>query len=172
MSRNLTDITNSLAYVSNNITMLDMLLEFERTLDNTELYAYKNWISGELVEGPTVERYWVTCKFMYPYKMMPDPAGGLRLEKIGCKIKYDKDKLKVPMKVKDHSSYTNPNTKRVRLKVHPVWIVTIRMPRHFIDERILDDIEAANNVSINTDDISAAYDGAVEDVTDLGTGDF
>ena len=55
------------------------LLDFERVLDSVHLYAYENWVKGELVAGPKVEKHWVTCSFMWPKKMMPEPMGAKRL---------------------------------------------------------------------------------------------
>ena len=37
------------------------LLDFERVLDDADLYAYVNWEIGELVQGPMVKRYTVSC---------------------------------------------------------------------------------------------------------------
>ena len=34
-------------------------------LDNLNVYAYKNLLKGEAVEGPKIERYWVTVTLMY-----------------------------------------------------------------------------------------------------------
>ena len=31
------------------------LLDFERVLDKNHLYAYENWVKGELVEGPKLK---------------------------------------------------------------------------------------------------------------------
>ena len=36
--------------INGNETLLDLLLEFEKILDETGIYAYKNWASGEVVE--------------------------------------------------------------------------------------------------------------------------
>ena len=45
-----------------------VLLDFERVLDELDIYSYKNWRFGELVEGPDVSRYTVTCIFSLPGK--------------------------------------------------------------------------------------------------------
>ena len=66
------------------------LLDYERVLDEADLYAYQNWELGELVQGPDVKRYTVSCIFMWPYKLMPDPRACKRLASIGCKIKFKK----------------------------------------------------------------------------------
>ena len=52
---------------------MSTILDFERVLDESDLYAFKNWILGELVDGPDIGRYTVKCTFMWPYKLMPDP---------------------------------------------------------------------------------------------------
>jgi hypothetical protein len=50
---------------------LTTLLDFERVLDQLDLYVFSNWKKGELVEGPIIEKYFVTCVFMCPNKIMP-----------------------------------------------------------------------------------------------------
>ena len=52
--------------INGNKTLLDMLLEFEKVLDDTGIYAYKNWMAGEVVEGPILERHWFNVTLMYP----------------------------------------------------------------------------------------------------------
>jgi hypothetical protein len=47
-------------YGSNN--SLNILKDFERVLDELDLYVYENWIDGELIEGPEESRYYITCK--------------------------------------------------------------------------------------------------------------
>ncbi len=69
---------------------INTLLDFERVLDEADLYAYKNWGLGELVDGPDSKRYSVSCIFMYPEKLMPDPRGGKRLINLGCTIQFKK----------------------------------------------------------------------------------
>jgi hypothetical protein len=51
MATDLDSIKQTLVNISKGESLLDTLLEFERTLDNAEIFAYKNWILGELVEG-------------------------------------------------------------------------------------------------------------------------
>jgi hypothetical protein len=57
---------------------LTTLLDFERVLDEMDIYAFKNWEIGELVAGPDINKYTVGVTFMWPEKMMPDPRGGKR----------------------------------------------------------------------------------------------
>ena len=55
------------------------LLDYERVLDELDIYAFKNWGLGELVQGPEIGKYRVSCIFMWPEALMPDPRGGRRL---------------------------------------------------------------------------------------------
>ena len=57
MATNLDAIKGTLVGITKGENVLDMLIEFERTLDNLEIFAYKNWLMGELVSGPDIERY-------------------------------------------------------------------------------------------------------------------
>ena len=171
MSRHLNDIKNKLSYLHANVNVLDLLMEFERTMDNADLYAYQNWMEGEIVEGPEIDRYWVTVDFMFPYSMMPDPMGGMRLVKLGCKVTYRKDCFDVPVTVTGRNSYSDFSKRKAKIKTHKVWIVSIRMPKRFLDERILDIIGSngdENSIAVDTDDISAAYDANTESVEDFG----
>jgi hypothetical protein len=97
-----TSIINTIKGVYFSDGMINSLLDFERVLDEADLYAYKNWDLGELVRGPNVEKYSVSCVFMYPEKLMPDPRGGKRLIKLGCTIKFKKTTMEVPVKIESH----------------------------------------------------------------------
>ena len=82
------------------------LLDFERVLDELDLYAFKNWIIGELVQGPVINKYTVSCIFMWPEKLMPDPRGGRRLLPFDCEVKYKKITMEIPMKIRQRISKT------------------------------------------------------------------
>ena len=43
-----------------------VLKDFERVLDELDLYVYKNWEDGELVSVPNIKRHWIICSFMWP----------------------------------------------------------------------------------------------------------
>ena len=64
---------------------MSTLLDFERVLSEADIYAYKNWELGELVDGPIIRRYEVICTFMWPSGIMPDPRGAKRLLPLGCR---------------------------------------------------------------------------------------
>jgi len=85
--------------------IMSTLLDFERVLDEADLYAFQNWELGELVSGPNVRRYDVSCIFMYPAKLMPNPKGAKRLLTVGCDIKFKKTKIKAPIKIENPDDY-------------------------------------------------------------------
>lgn len=160
MPKKVNDTLALIRRLSGKVTAMDMLLEFEKTLDHVSLYAYKNWINGELVEGPDVDRYWFRTTWMYPLKMMPDPEGALRLIKYGCKVYYAKDVFIQPDRVlspKDASRDDSAQPKKARMLKIPVWLVVIEMPRKFIDDAY-DGILEFEDEEVDIEDINAAWD--------------
>jgi len=135
---------------------MNTLLDFERVLDEADLYAYKNWELGELVQGPDVKRYTVSCVFMYPYKLMPDPRGSKRLLNVGVNIKYKKTKIKVPVKI-DSPDYYKPGTHYPKLVEREIWLVRIEMPKELMDDIKEGSIDLAGQ-TINLEDLDSAYD--------------
>ena len=75
MTISLKVLNDQIKVVSETNTLLDMLLEFEKTLDSLNLYAFKNWSKGEVLEGPTLSRHYINVKLLYVHDDMPDPAG-------------------------------------------------------------------------------------------------
>lgn len=152
MTTDIDSIKQTLVGISRGDSILDTLLEFERTLDNAEIFAYKNWILGELVEGPIIGRYWYKVVLMYPYSMMPDPDAGLRLTKLGAMVSFKKGVFKRPTKVKGPQDWVDPESKRAKMVETEVWLVTIELPMKYIkrgientDEIIQKDIEDTNS---------------------------
>lgn len=176
MTTDLETIKATLVGISKGDSILDTLLEFERTLDNAEVFAYQNWIRGELVEGPTIGRYWYKTVWMYPYSCMPDPNGGLRLTKLGAKVNFRKGVFKRPSKVRGPEDWTDPQTKRAKMLETKIWLVTIELPIKYInrglqdlDDIIQKDIEETNN------ELADAYEDdsmPVEEMPDMGDEDM
>ena len=140
-------------YTSNGT--MSTILDFERVLDDADLYAFKNWINGELVQGPNVGRYTATCVFMWPYKMMPDPKGAVRLLKLGCRVEFAKSEIKVPVVVKDYEDLV-PGTNYPKMKERKVWFVKIEIPLELMDSIKEGSIDLADN-TIDLADIEDAY---------------
>lgn len=135
---------------------MNALLDFERVLDESDLYAYRNWDLGELVAGPDVRRYTVSCMFMYPNKLMPDPRGAKRLLAVGCNIQYKKTKIKVPIEIKDPGDY-KPGTHYPKMTQREVWLVRIEMPKSLMDDIREGSIDLAGQ-TINLEELDTAYD--------------
>lgn len=140
-------------YTSNGT--MSTILDFERVLDDADLYAFKNWINGELVQGPNVGRYTATCVFMWPYKMMPDPKGAVRLLKLGCRVEFAKSEIKVPVVVKDYEDLV-PGTNYPKMQERKVWFVKIEIPLELMDSIKEGSIDLADN-TIDLADIEDAY---------------
>jgi len=113
-------------YHSNN--SLNLLKDFERVIDELDLYVYDNWIDGELMTGPRASRYFVECTFMWPKHRMPDPAGGLKLINYGCKVEWGEDYVAKVRKIKTPDDM-RPGTKKGKIDYYPVWLVKITMPK-------------------------------------------
>ena len=131
------------------------LLDFERVLDELDIYAYKNWIIGELVSGPEISKYTVSCIFMWPEKLMPDPRGARRLLPFDCKVKYKKTLMKIPVRISDPSDYI-PGTKKAKIMEQKVWLVEITMPKSLMSDIRTGSLELEQQ-EIDLNDLDDAY---------------
>jgi hypothetical protein len=132
------------------------LLDFERVLDELDLYAFRNWQIGELVSGPTIGKYRVTCIFMWPEKLMPDPRGARRLLPFDCVIKYKKTNMKVPMKIENPDDF-RPGTHKARLIEKKIWLVEISMPKALMSDIRTGSVELEDE-EIDLEDLDRAYE--------------
>ena len=122
------DVIRNIQDLYENNSSLSVLKDFERVIDELDMYVYDNWIDGELAYGPKVDRHWITVGFMWPIKKMPDPTGGKRLLDLGCKLTYQKSHLIEPRKIKSPDDI-RPGTKKGKMDHIPIWIVEIQMPK-------------------------------------------
>ena len=132
------------------------LLDFERVLDEMDLYAFKNWEIGELAIGPEIGRYTVSCTFMWPEKLMPDPRGARRLLPFDCTVKFKKTRMKVPVKINNPSDY-RPGTHKAKIMEQPIWLVEITMPKRLMSDIRTGSIELEDQ-DIDLADLDDAYD--------------
>lgn len=168
MPANISDIINNVKDIYMTDSSLSALLDFERTIDELDLYTFENWKDGELVEGPVFEKYFVTCTFMWPYKKMPDPRGGERLLQYGCEVQYEKSHLEYPKKTKNPNDFI-PGTKVPKMKRVPIWLVTIIMPKSLVDDIQKGSLEVENE-QLDAEELEQAYDeGEDENNSDDGT---
>ncbi len=159
------NIIDNIRDIDKNGTLLDILLEFERVLDEVGLYAYKNWRLGEVAEGPHLSRYWLHVKLMYPYQKMPDPKAGMRLLKLGCEVKFGKGIMKEPVVPKSPEELDAEG--KAKLRSHDVWFVDVTMPRKLVDE-FRDDEVSVGGSTIDTEELNNAYEGGLDDDTNQG----
>ena len=113
-------------YGSNN--SLNLLKDFERVVDELDLYVFDNWMDGELAAGPKEDRYFIECTFMWPKDKMPEPAGGKRLLEYGCKVAYAESAMSKVRKIKTPDDI-RPGTRKGKVDIEEVWMVKIKMPK-------------------------------------------
>jgi len=149
-------IYKNLDSIHNSSNVIDTLCEIDRIFDRMDVYAYDNWLYGEIVDGPFIERHWVELTLMYPNKMMPDPDAAMRLIKSGCKVKMGKDKFETFVKVKGPNDIiiTKEGDHIPRIEYKSVWLVNIRMPKQLLN--ITEDLKDAED--IDADSVETAYD--------------
>lgn len=150
------DIVNNIKNIYTSDGSINTLLDFERCLDEANLYAFRNWELGELVDGPNIMKYSVTCTFMYPYKLMPDPSGAKRLLEIGCNVKFRQTKVKVPIVIKSPNDY-RPGTHFPKMTERAIWLIRIEMPKDLMDE-IRDGTVDLAGQSVDLSDLDDAYE--------------
>lgn len=135
---------------------LNILLDFERVLDEMDIYAFKNWELGELVAGPEIGRYRVSCTFMWPERLMPDPRGAKRLLPFDCEVKYKKTSMRVPVKVTEPGDF-QPGTHVAKLTDKPIWLVEIVMPKNLMNDIRTGSLELEDE-TIDLQDLESAYE--------------
>ena len=128
MHHDILDVIRNIQDLYENNNSLAVLKDFERVLDEMDMYVYENWEDGELAYGPKVDRHWITAGFMWPKDKMPNPIAAKRLTELGCKVLYQKSHLVEPRKIKTESDL-RPGTKKGKLDRNPIWIVEIQMPK-------------------------------------------
>lgn len=125
------NIVRNLERIYSNNTSFQVLKDFERVLDEINLYVYDNWFEGEIASGPHIERHWVTVRLMWAREKMPDPEGGKKLTDYGCKVGYIKSSMIKPRKIRKPDDL-RPGTKKGKLDREPIWIVEIKMPKSLV----------------------------------------
>lgn len=156
MSKAILDVIENTKEIFMADSSLNTLLDFERVVDELDLYVFKHWKEGELVQGPEYEKYFVTCTFMWPYNRMPDPSGGKRLLDYDCEVYYSKDILEYPVKVETPDDFV-PGGKMPKMKKVPVWLVKIVMPKKLMQEIQQGSLEL-ESATIDLEDVEQAYE--------------
>jgi hypothetical protein len=160
----ITEIAATISGVKKNRNTLALLLEFEGVLDDLNIYAYANWIKGEVIKGPIISKYWVEVYLMYAEANMPDPDAADRLIKHGCYVFYAKDSLTSNVKIKapadlildPESGKRKPDTQE-----SAVFVVKVVMPRHLLTDYNVKKISALSG-EVDLDDVVDAYDQGLD----------
>jgi hypothetical protein len=127
------DIIANIEHFYESSSSLSMLKNFERVLDELDLYVFDNWFDGELVSGPKDSRYFVTCTFMWDKDKMPDPEGGKKLIDYDCKVFYAESKFASVRRIRKPDDI-RPGTRKGKIDLKDVWLVKIVMPKKLMAE--------------------------------------
>ena len=153
------EIAATISGIKKNNNTLDLLIEFEGILDDLHLYAYENWIKGEVIKGPVISKHWVEVYLMYPAAQMPNPEGAERLIKHGCYVFFKKDTLTSNVKVKkpeDLAQDDETHKRKPKEETIDVYVVKIVVPRHLLNDSNVKKINALSG-EIDLDDVVDAY---------------
>lgn len=149
------DIVNNVKGIMTSDGTMATLLDFERVLDEADIYAFKNWKMGELVDGPVIGKYLVSCTFMWPRSMMPDPRAGRRLVTLGCKVKFKETSVEVPIEIKEPMDF-KPGTHYPKKTKKYVWLVNITVPKTLMNDIREGSVDIAEQ-TIDLEDLDDAY---------------
>lgn len=127
------DIIQNIEHIYSSNNSLKLLKDFERVIDELDVYVYENWIDGELVAGPNESRYFVECTFMWPKDKMPEPKGGLRLIDYGCKVEIGESMIAKVRKIKTPDDI-RPGTRKGKIDREPIWMIKIAMPKKLMHD--------------------------------------
>jgi hypothetical protein len=141
--------------------LLDILIQMEDVLDTMDVYVFKNWLKGEVVEGPIVKRYWLNMTLRYPFDKMPDPKAGLRLLKHGVRVDYEKARYESEEFGKGGTEIEDGEESEIE-ESDMVWLVRISIPR-----RLVAQMNAAQHdfydEEIDVEDVEDAQDSGIDD---------
>lgn len=159
------EIAATISAAKKNKNTLDLLLEFEGILDDLHIFSYENWIKGEVIKGPVINKYFIEVYLMYPEKHMPNPIGASRLTKHGCKVYFQRETLTSNVKIKSINDLVpihNRQRKRVpKTETIPVFVVRIVMPRYLLTDYNVKKISHLAG-DIDLDDVIDAYDQGLD----------
>jgi hypothetical protein len=163
------DIIDNVKQITMSPSSLEILMDFERVLDENNLYAFAHWKYAELVQGPEISKYRVKCVFMLPLSKMPDPSGAERLLPYGAIVKFMKSWLTYPIKIESQSDYRD-GVKKAKLSRTRVWLIEIDLPKHLMKDikKGSDEIMASE---IDMSDVEEAYEQGVDSAQDISNTD-
>lgn len=174
--RDILDVIKNVETIYSANSSLSILKDFERVLDEMDMYVYKNWSDGELAEGPRVDRHWITASFMWPKNKMPDPMAAKRLVDYGCKVKYEKTFVLSPRTIETPDDL-RPGTKKGKIDKLPVWLVEIAMPKKLVSDiyngymsKMKEDMGIGRTERVDSAPVQPADQASVMDATQPAAG--
>lgn len=176
------DTNNTIQSLYDQSGLLDILLGVEEYFDNMDLYAYKNWIYGELIEGPVVSKYWVEVVFKYTQETFPDPVATKMFEKQGTIVSVKKDyevfPIAHPRQESDMQTFIggfgNGSVRKPKEERKPVILYKFQIPRRLVNPESFDEYKLMA-ADFNNSDIPDEYDDPEsselpeEEIDDLST---
>lgn len=141
--------------------LLDILVQMEDVLDSLDIYVYRHWFDGDVIEGPTLGRHFASLTLSFPYKKMPDPRACLRLLKFGIKSDFDKVERE-RSKAKDASASGQVGAQQPQRSPEPVWMVKLSFPRRLLDQMTAKTLDLHDH-EVDMDDVADAKDSGLDD---------
>jgi hypothetical protein len=152
---NFSRIIKNVRNIYNSDGSTNVLLEFESVLEAFGYQAFRNWRLGEIVDGPNITDYDVSCVLMWDYDLMPDPSFIRRLARARCSVKVKSCWIKVPMQVRDYDDY-EPGTHYPRLTKKRIWLFQITVPKERMSDIKKGSVELAGE-KVQLDDLEDMY---------------
>ncbi len=160
--------------------LLDLLLQVEDVLDALDVYVFRHWADGEVVEGPRVSRHWIGISLLFPERHMPDPRFARRLLKHGAKVRYDKVE-RAPEEKDEANADADTSGQRSPLSGSPhdpqpedgggkeegeereaFWMVRLDLPRRLMGQINSAALDAYNG-EVDVEDVQDAKDSGLND---------
>jgi len=123
------NLLDNLSDIYNQNTSFSILKDFERVLDEFfDIYVFDNWEHGEIVKGPIISKYWVTCYFMWDDDKRPDLSVLERFKSNNCMSKTGTSYFIEPIRILKPEDI-RPGTKKGKLKRKKVFVIGIKVPK-------------------------------------------
>lgn len=143
--------------LENTPRLLDLLVTMEDILDGLDIYVFRNWVDGEVIEGPIISRHWAAFSLLYKKSKMPDPKACLRLMKHNINVEYSEVSRESKPLTTDRQK---PNVKPSKKEEDQYWMVKVTFPRELLDKALADDLEMYGD-EVDTDDVQDAADSGI-----------
>jgi hypothetical protein len=158
--------------------ILDILLQTEDILDSLDVYCYKNWLDGEVVDGPVVRRHWISVSLLYPHHKMPDPRAALRLLKHDVIVEFSKvlqngDAIQAAVAPPAASGTASAAPKSAPgghdADAQSFWMVKIAFPRRLLTQTGAD--FSFYDDEVDAEDVESAKDSGIDDESGYQSGE-